>query len=87
MEFYFIMIRKFVPVKENVTDFCCVLKFLGMNVLNSIFEILSGESYSLLQTQNAANFMMKEWKKMIKLREKGWLNFLRLFTQMFGTIA
>ena len=46
------MIRKFVPVKENVTDFYCVLNFLGINVLNSVFEILSGQSYSLLQTQN-----------------------------------
>ena len=65
------MIRKLVPVKENVTDFFCVLKFLGMNVPNSVFEILCCQSYSLLQTQNAANFMMKEWKKMIKQREKG----------------
>ena len=63
MEFYFIMIRNFVPVKENVTDFCCVLNFLGMNVLNSVFEIFSGQSYSLLQTQNAANFMMKSGRK------------------------
>ena len=46
------MIRKFVPVKENVTDFYCVLNFLGIKVLNSVFEILSGQSYSLLQTQN-----------------------------------
>ena len=63
MEFYFIMIRNFVPVKENVTDFCCVLNFLGMNVPNSVFEILSSQSYSLLQTQNAANFMMKSGRK------------------------
>ena len=57
------MIRNFVPVKENVTDFCCVLNFLGMNVPNSVFEILSGQSYLLHQTQNAANFMMKSGRK------------------------
>ena len=57
------MIRNFVKVKENVTDFYCILNFWGKNVLNSVFEILSGQSYSLLQTQNAANFMMKSGRK------------------------
>ena len=29
------MIRKFVPVKETVTDFCCVLEF--MDVTGTVF--------------------------------------------------
>ena len=57
------MIRNFVPEKEIMTDFCNVLNFLGMNVPNSVFEILSGQSCSLLQTQNATNFMMKSGRK------------------------
>ena len=32
------MFRKFVPVNENVTDFCCVLNCLGMEVLNSVLK-------------------------------------------------
>ena len=36
--FNFIMIRKFVPVNENVTDFCCVLNFVDMEVPNSVFK-------------------------------------------------
>ena len=32
------MIRKFVLVNENVTDFCCVLNFMGMEGLNSVFK-------------------------------------------------
>ena len=34
----FIMIRKFVPVKESVTDFCCVLNFMVMKVPNSVLK-------------------------------------------------
>ena len=34
----FIMIRKFVPVNETVTDFCCVLNFRGMEVPNSVLK-------------------------------------------------
>ena len=41
-EFYFIMIRKFVPVNENVTDFCCVLNCLGMKVPNSVLKYCLG---------------------------------------------
>ena len=40
------MIRKFVLVNENVTDFCCVLNCLGMEVPEQCFEILSSQSYS-----------------------------------------
>ena len=32
------MIRKFVPVNKTVTDFCCVLNFMGMEVPNSVFK-------------------------------------------------
>ena len=49
------MIRNFVPVNETVTDFCCVLNFMDMGGSEQCFEILSGHSYSSLQTQNAAN--------------------------------
>ena len=34
----FIMIREFVPVKESVTDFCCILNFMGMEVPNSVLK-------------------------------------------------
>ena len=36
----FIMIRKFVPVKESVTDICCVLEFMGMLVWIVFLEIV-----------------------------------------------
>ena len=32
------MIRKFVLVNETVTDFCCVLNFMGMEVPNSVLK-------------------------------------------------
>ena len=81
------MIRKFVLVKENVTDFCCVLNVWIWKCPNSIFEILSGQSNSSIQTQNAVNFMMKEWKKMIKEWDKRMAEFLWFFVHIFGTIA
>ena len=34
----FIMIGKFVLMKETVTDFCCVLNCLGMEVPNSVLK-------------------------------------------------
>ena len=34
----FIMIRKFVLVDKTVTDFCCVLILMGMEVLNSVLK-------------------------------------------------
>ena len=34
----FIMIRKFVLVKETVTDLCRVLNFMGMEVPNSVLK-------------------------------------------------
>ena len=36
--FNFIMIRKFVPVNKTLTDFCCVLNCMGMEVPNSVFK-------------------------------------------------
>ena len=30
------MIRKFVPVKETVTDFCCVLEFIDVTVFGHL---------------------------------------------------
>ena len=32
------MIRKYVLVNETVTDFCCVLNFMGMEMLNSVLK-------------------------------------------------
>ena len=32
------MIRKFVQMKETLTDFCCVLNIMGMEVLNSVLS-------------------------------------------------
>ena len=34
----FIMIRKYVLVNETLTDFCCVLNFMGMEMLNSVLK-------------------------------------------------
>ena len=34
----FIMIRKLVLVKESVTDFCCVLNVIGMEVPSSVLK-------------------------------------------------
>ena len=36
--FNFIMFSEFVLVNKNVTDFCCVLNFMGMEVPNSVFK-------------------------------------------------
>ena len=65
----------FVPVKENVTDFCCVLNFLGMKVPNSVFEILSGHWYSSLQTQKCCKFYderVEENDKTVRQKD-GWI--------------
>ena len=75
----FIMIRKYVLVNESVTDFCCVFDFYGYGGAKQCFEILSGQSYSWLQTQNVANFMMKEWEKRKKSKTKRMTEFLILF--------
>ena len=40
--FYFIMIRKFVPMKENGTDFCCVLEFMDITGSSTVFGHLVG---------------------------------------------
>ena len=36
------MIRKFIPVKETVTDFCCVLEFMDVTGSCTVFGHLVG---------------------------------------------
>ena len=57
------MIRKFVPVKDSVTNFCCVLNFMGTDVPNSVVKYCLASYIHDFETQNVANFMRKEWKK------------------------
>ena len=50
------MIRKFCTGERKCDLFLLCFECLGMKVLNSVFEILSDHSYSLLQTQKYCKF-------------------------------
>ena len=59
------MIRKFVPVKDSVINFCCVLNFMGMDVPNSVVKYCLASYIHDFDIENTANFMMKEWNNRV----------------------
>ena len=56
----FIMIRNFVPVKETVTDFCCVLEFMDITGSCTVFENLVGP-FIFISSKTKILQIIKEW--------------------------
>ena len=59
--FNFIMIRKFVPVNKNVTDFCCVLEFMDITGSCTVFGHLVGP-FIFISSKTKRLQIIIDWK-------------------------
>ena len=55
------MIRKFVPVNKNVTDFCCVLEFMDIIGSYTVFGHLVGP-FIFISSKTKMLQIIKDWK-------------------------
>ena len=69
------MIRKFVLVNENMADFCCVLNFMGMEVPNSVSNVVWPVIFMTSNTKSCKFYDKRVQEKDKRVRQKNFLRF------------